>query len=49
MRRTVASQRMHSEAGYRFARNVHPALAELGVRLCLKRMAEWSGGQIAAA
>jgi phenylalanyl-tRNA synthetase beta chain len=26
---------------------VHPALAELGVRLCLKRMAEWSGGQIA--
>ena len=33
---------------YRFARNVHPALAELGVRLCLKRMAEWSGGQIAA-
>ncbi len=48
IRRTVASQRMHSEAAYRFARNVHPALAELGVRLCLKRMAEWSGGQIAA-
>ena len=47
IRRTVASQRMHSEAAYRFARNVHPALAELGVRLCLKRMAEWSGGQIA--
>ena len=48
IRRTVASQRMHSEAAFRFARNVHPALAELGVRLCLKRMAEWSGGQIAA-
>ena len=48
IRRTVASQRMHTEAAYRFARNVHPALAELGVRLCLKRMAEWSGGQIAA-
>ena len=47
IRRTVASQRMHSEAAFRFARNVHPALAELGVRLCLKRMAEWSGGQIA--
>ena len=48
IRRTIASQRMHSEAAYRFARNVHPSLAELGVRLCLKRMAEWSGGQIAA-
>ena len=47
IRKTVVSQRMHSEAAYRFARNVHPALAELGVRLCLKRMAEWSGGQIA--
>jgi phenylalanyl-tRNA synthetase beta chain len=47
VRKTIQSQRMHSEAGYRFARNVHPALAELGVRLCLKRMAEWSGGQIA--
>jgi len=47
IRKTIQSQRMHSEAGYRFARNVHPALAELGVRLCLKRMAEWSGGQIA--
>ena len=26
IRRTVASQRMHSEAAFRFARNVHPAL-----------------------
>jgi phenylalanyl-tRNA synthetase beta chain len=48
IRKTVVSQRMHSEAAYRFARNVHPALAEMGVRLCLKRMAEWSGGQIAS-
>jgi len=47
IRKTIQSQKMHSEAGYRFARNVHPALAELGVRLCLRRMAEWSGGQIA--
>jgi len=46
IRRTVASQRMHSEAAYRFARNVHPALAETGVRLGLLRMAAWSGGQI---
>lgn len=48
IRRTVAAQRMSSEAAYRFARNVHPSLAETGVRLCLLRMAEWSGGQIAA-
>jgi len=47
IRRTVASQRMQSEAAYRFARNVHPALAETGVRLGLKRMAEWGGGTIA--
>jgi len=47
IRKTVASQRMHSEAAYRFARNVHPALAETGVRLGLLRMAAWSGGQIA--
>ena len=46
IRRTVTSQRMHSEAAYRFARNVHPALAETGVRLGLLRMAAWSGGQI---
>jgi phenylalanyl-tRNA synthetase beta chain len=37
---------MHSEAAYRFSRNVHPALAETGVRLCLRRMAEWSEGTI---
>ena len=46
IRRTVASQRMHSEAAYRVARNVHPALAETGVHLGLLRMAAWSGGQI---
>jgi phenylalanyl-tRNA synthetase beta chain len=46
IRRTVASQRMHSEASYRFARNVHPALGETGVRLGLLRMASWSGGEI---
>ncbi|HEY60333.1 MAG TPA: phenylalanine--tRNA ligase subunit beta [Anaerolineae bacterium] len=46
-RRTVAAQRLQTEAGYRFSRNLHPALAELGVRLCLSRIAEWSGGKIA--
>jgi len=47
IRRSLAYLRMNSEAAYRFARNVHPALAEIGVRLGLKRMAEWGGGQIA--
>ncbi len=47
IRKTVASQRLNSEASYRFARNVHPSLAETGVRLGLLRMAAWSGGKIA--
>ncbi len=47
-RRTVSAQKLNSEAGYRYARGVHPALSETGVRLCLSRMAEWSGGQIAS-
>jgi phenylalanyl-tRNA synthetase beta chain len=47
IRKTVASQRLKSEASYRFARNVHPSLAETGVHLGLQRMAAWSGGEIA--
>lgn len=46
-RRTVASQKLQSEAAYRFSRGVHPALAEQGVLLGLQRMAAWSGGEIA--
>lgn len=47
-RRTLQAQKFSSEAGYRFARGVHPALAEEGVKLGLRRMADWSGGEIAA-
>ncbi len=47
IRKTLQSQHMNSEAAFRFARGVHPAIAEVGVRLCLLRMAAWSGGQIA--
>ncbi|MEJ5201785.1 MAG: phenylalanine--tRNA ligase subunit beta, partial [Anaerolineales bacterium] len=47
-RRTVAAQKLSSEAAYRFARGIHPALALEGVELGLDRMAAWSGGQIAA-
>ncbi len=46
-RRTVSSQKLQSEAAYRFSRGVHPALAEQGVLLGLQRLAAWSGGEIA--
>ncbi len=44
IRRTMAAQRMTSEAGWRFSRGIHPAIAETGVRLGLKYMLEWGGG-----
>jgi phenylalanyl-tRNA synthetase beta chain len=47
IRRTEASQKLTSEASYRFSRGVHPALAERGVRSCLKVMHELAGGTIA--
>jgi phenylalanyl-tRNA synthetase beta chain len=48
VRRTLAAQRMSSEAAYRFSRGVHPALAERGVRRGLELMRLWSGGIVAA-
>ncbi len=47
IRKTTSKLKINSEASYRFSRGVHPALAEMGVRLCLKRMQEWGGGEIA--
>ncbi len=47
IRKTVSKLKINSEAAYRFSRGIHPALAEMGVRLCLKRMAEWGGGKVA--
>jgi phenylalanyl-tRNA synthetase beta chain len=47
IRKTVGKLKINSEAAYRFSRGVHPALAETGVRLCLKRMSAWGQGQIA--
>jgi phenylalanyl-tRNA synthetase beta chain len=47
LRKSLKYLRINSEAGYRLSRGVHPTLAEVGVRLCLKRMLEWSGGQLA--
>lgn len=47
VRRTVASQALSSEAAYRFSRGVHPAVAERGVRNCLRLMKLLAGGVIA--
>jgi phenylalanyl-tRNA synthetase beta chain len=47
IRKSLHYLRINSEAGFRFSRGVHPALAEVGLRLCLLRMAAWSGGSIA--
>jgi phenylalanyl-tRNA synthetase beta chain len=47
VRRTLTSQRLSSEAGYRFSRGVHPTLAGLGVRRGLELMRQWTGGIVA--
>lgn len=47
VRRTTTALHLNSEAGYRFARAIHPELASWGVELGLDRMAAWGGGQIA--
>ena len=46
VRQSLSYLRMHSEASYRFSRGVHPAMAERGVRLGLRLMQEWSGGEV---
>jgi phenylalanyl-tRNA synthetase beta chain len=47
VRRTLMAQKLQSEAGYRFSRGVHPAMAERGVRRGLALMQQWAGGTIA--
>lgn len=42
IRRTMTSQRMLSEASYRFSRGVHPAMTVRGVGRCLELMRQWS-------
>ena len=46
IRKTVAAQRLNSEAAYRFSRGVHPAMAERGVKRGLELMRLWSGGVV---
>ncbi|UCF62233.1 MAG: phenylalanine--tRNA ligase subunit beta [Anaerolineaceae bacterium] len=47
IRRTTASQKLSSDASYRFERGVHPAMAERGVRRGLNFVAKLAGGKIA--
>lgn len=47
IRRTLAAQGLTSEAGYRFSRGVHPAMAERGVRRGLALMNRLAGGTLA--
>lgn len=46
LRKTLSKTRINSEAAYRFSREVHPALAETALSLCLKRVQEWGGGEM---
>jgi phenylalanyl-tRNA synthetase beta chain len=46
IRKTAATQNLPSEASYRFARGVHPAMAERGVRRGLALMQAWADGKV---
>jgi len=46
IRKTVAAQKLSSEAAYRFERGVHPAMAERGVRRGLELMRELTRGSV---
>lgn len=46
IRKTITRTKINSEAGYRFSRDVHPALAEQALSLCLARMVDWAGGEM---
>jgi len=47
IRRTLGAHKLSSEAGYRFSRGVHPAMAERGVRRGLILMHRLAGGHVA--
>jgi phenylalanyl-tRNA synthetase beta chain len=46
IRQTLSKLKIPSEAGWRFSRGVHPALAEQALRLCLQRLLTWGGGTL---
>lgn len=47
IRQTMASQKLSSEAGYRFSRGVHPSIAKTGLLRAIELMRELGGGEIA--
>jgi phenylalanyl-tRNA synthetase beta chain len=47
IRRTMQSQRVHTDAGARFSRGVHPSQAILGVQRGIELMRQVSGGKVA--
>jgi phenylalanyl-tRNA synthetase beta chain len=47
IRRTLQSQKLSSEAGYRFSRGVHPAMTVRGVSRGIELMRQWAGGTVA--
>ncbi len=46
IRRTMFTQKMSSEAGLRFSRGVHPAMAERGVKRGIELMRQLGGGAV---
>jgi phenylalanyl-tRNA synthetase beta chain len=46
IRQTMQSQKMDSEAGLRFSRGVHPAMAPRGLLRCIELMRQLSGGGV---
>ncbi|HEY3344186.1 MAG TPA: phenylalanine--tRNA ligase subunit beta [Anaerolineaceae bacterium] len=46
IRKTATTQKLMSEAAYRFSRGVHPSMCEWGINLGLERMRVWSGGVV---
>ncbi len=47
IRKLTKKEHITTEASYRFSRDIHPSLSMDGVKLCLRRMQEWAGGEIA--
>jgi len=47
IRKTARTYALPSEASYRFARGVHPAMARRGVRRGLELMQAWANGKVA--
>lgn len=47
IRRTMQAQKLHTEAGTRFSRGVHPAQALVGVKRGIELMRQLGGGSIA--